>query len=96
MEDRILWSQVEKRRCAQCHGKMVMRHRKNEETGDTEWYIICPRGCEPGGHVSEKFVEASEAQDSIDAFKVKQNYPELDPHKLTEEEVERGKNALWE
>lgn len=89
MGDRPLWSQVKKRRCAQCYGPMTLK------MIDGEWEIVCPNGCEPGGHVSESYVERTRNQDSIDKFKVSQNYPELDPNKLTDEEIESGKEALW-
>ena len=89
MRDNLLWSQVKKRRCAQCHGPMTMKKI------DEDWVIVCPKGCEPGGHVSESFVDQQQKKDSIDAFKVGQNYPELDPNKLTEEEIKNGKDALW-
>lgn len=88
--EKLNWSQVKKRRCAQCYGPMTMKH------VDDEWVIVCPKGCEPGGHVSESFVEQQRLKDSMDTFKVGQNYPELDPNKLTEEELKAGRDALWD
>ena len=85
----MLWSQVKKRRCAQCYSPMTMKKI------DGEWEIICPNECQPGGHVSEAYVEIQQAKDSLDKGKVSQNYPELDPDRMTDEEIENAKDALW-
>lgn len=68
----MLFSQVQKRRCAQCWGRVVMQY--NAEIGDFE--IVCPRGCEPGGHVSEDYVERRLAENEFDHMRVAANYPD--------------------
>jgi hypothetical protein len=64
---------VRRRRCAQCWGPVVLK------VDDEGWEIVCPKGCEPGGHVSDDYVESRKLQDKIDAAKVLENYPELNP-----------------
>jgi hypothetical protein len=71
---RALSSAVKHRRCAQCYGPVVLRC----TTGGV-WAIQCPRGCSPGGHVTEDYAEQAIARDVIDAEKVLANYPELRP-----------------
>lgn len=82
-------SSVSNRRCAQCWKPMVLRFI------DGEWTVICPRGCQPGGHVSAGYVDHREHQDALDAERVAANYPELDEKKSTPEELEAKKKALW-
>lgn len=77
----MLFSQVQKRRCAQCWGPVVMRF--NDATQSFE--IVCPRGCEPGGHVSESYVEQRLAEDDFDYMRVAANYPDW----IEEDEEER-------
>lgn len=85
----LLASSVKDRRCAQCWNPVVLK------VIEGEWQIVCPRGCQPGGHVSAGYVEWREQQDIIDAAKVTANYPELNPHKSTPEQREASKRALY-
>ena len=86
----MLFSQVEKRRCAQCWGKVVMKKI------DDEWIVICPKGCEPGGHVSEDYVQMMETKDAIEAGSVAENYPELAGKKQkTQEEIQDDIETLY-
>lgn len=55
------------RRCAQCWGYMVMR--------DGE--LICPKGCQPGGHVSIEYVDRMKAKEVLELSEVAEAYPEL-------------------
>lgn len=81
---------VRSRRCAQCYGAVV------EKRIDDEWQIVCPKGCEPGGHVSEAYVKARMAEDLLEAHQVIQNYPELAPEgEMSAEEIEAAAEALW-
>jgi len=57
----------------------------DRQLDDGKWEIYCPRGCRPGGHVSEAFVEIMQTVDSINYAKVAENYPELDPFQYDEE-----------
>ncbi len=77
------------RRCAVCWRPVVLKCIENE------WQIVCPRGCQPGGHVSAGYVEWRERQDIIDAAKVAANYPELNPYKSTPEERQANRAALF-
>ena len=79
--DRPLYSHVRKRRCAQCWGPVADR-----QLNDGSWEIYCPKGCQPGGHVSQEHVEIMRANDSINYAKAAENYPELDPFRVTSEE----------
>jgi len=81
-------SDVKDRRCAQCYGPMVLKWL------DDDWQIVCPHGCQPGGHVSAGYVEWRERQDIIDAAKVAANYPELAP-KISPEERKANREALF-
>ena len=82
MKLRPLHSFLKKRRCAQCWGPM------KDRKVDGSWEIYCPNECEPGGHVSEDYVEMQKKQDAMDAAKVVFNYPELDPSEPVEGESE--------
>lgn len=68
----MLFSQVRKRRCAQCYGRVYIR---DNDEGEPE--IYCPKNCEPGGHVSAGFVERQLAKDREDLRTVEANYPHL-------------------
>ena len=83
MKPRPLYSFLKERRCAQCWGSV-----KDRQLADGSWEIYCPRGCEPGGHISEENVEMRKKQDEMDAAKVAFNYPELDPTEPIEGESE--------
>lgn len=83
MKRRPLYSSLKKRRCAQCWGPV-----KDRQLDDDSWEIYCPNECEPGGHVSEDYVEMQKKQDAMDAAKVVFNYPELDPSEPDEGESE--------
>jgi len=60
---------VHTRRCAQCWGPVV-------SVGDE---LVCPKGCEPGGHVDAGWVEGQIANDTYEYERVAQNYPDLVP-----------------
>jgi hypothetical protein len=85
----MLSSQVRKRRCAICWGPVVLK------CIDGDWVVVCPKGCQPGGHVSEDYVEYRRAQDALDAAKVAANYPELAPAKPAPDEIKAKAAALW-
>jgi hypothetical protein len=85
----LLHDHVKTRRCATCWGPVVLKWL------DEEWGIVCPRGCQPGGHISENYVISAIIRDTQDAGKVLANYPELNPHKLSREQVEGAKRALF-
>jgi hypothetical protein len=81
-------SDVKDRRCAQCWNPVVLK------CVEGQWQIVCPRGCQPGGHVSAAYVEWRRQQDAIDAAKVQHNYPEF-VSKTSPEEREANKRALF-
>lgn len=85
----MLSSQVHRYRCAQCWGPVVLKCIKGE------WTVVCPKGCSPGGFVSENYVEHRRSTDGVDAGKVAANYPDLNPHKMTPEESRRAASALF-
>ena len=58
--------------CAQCWGRVV------EKCTDGEWIVACPKGCQPGGFVSQSWVEYKRHQDFIDLDDVQKNYPNLE------------------
>jgi|GEM_PF-5692939 len=89
MRNRPSLAFVQSRCCAQCWGPVVLR------CIEDEWRIVCPKGCQPGGHVSAGYVEYRLAQDAIDAAKVAANYPELNPYKPTPGEREANRRALF-
>jgi hypothetical protein len=74
---------------------MTLKPIRDETSGDIAWDIVCPKGCQPGGHVSEAYVEAVRAKDGLDRDQVVMNYPELNPDPMSDEEIEAGKEALW-
>jgi len=80
---------VATRRCAQCWQPVVLKWL------DGKYQIVCPRGCQPGGHVSEDYVNYRRAQDAIDACKVEANYPSLVRDKPTPEQIKHDRDALW-
>lgn len=80
---RPLFSFLKKRRCAQCWGPV-----QDRQLDDGSWEIYCPKECEPGGHVSEEYVEMTRKEDAMDAAKVAFNYPDLDPSDPVEGESE--------
>lgn len=86
----MLFGKVKKRRCAICWGPVVQRW-----TGK-RLEIACPRGCMPGGHVSENFVERRRAEDMINAVKVEAAYPNLiERVPMTSDEINASASALW-
>jgi len=85
----MLFSQVKKRRCAICWGPVVYRW-----VGD-DWHVVCPKGCEPGGHVSEEYVEVAQAHDAYMAAEVASNYPELVENQPSKEELSKNRQALF-
>jgi hypothetical protein len=74
---------------------MTLKPVRDEDGEVTDWDIVCPKECQPGGHVSEAYVERVRSEDGINTSKVTMNYPELDPNPMTDEEIEAGKEALW-
>ena len=86
----MLFGQVKKRRCAICWGPVVQRW------NGKKLEIVCPKGCEPGGHVSEEFVERKRSEDIINTTKVEEAYPQLvERIPMTDEEHEASEKALW-
>jgi hypothetical protein len=86
----MLFGQVRKRRCAICWGPVVQRW--NGEALE----IVCPRGCKPGGHVTEEYVDNQRANDMINSAKVAEAYPELIKREpITNEEHKANNDALW-
>ena len=86
----MLFGKVKKRRCAICWGPVVQRW-----TGE-RLEIACPRGCLPGGHVSEMFVERRRAEDMINAVKVEEAYPQLvERVPMSDDEHRASEGALW-
>lgn len=94
---RMLFGEVKSRRCAQCWGPMVLKAFPVEDgqAGEREWHLICPKGCQPGGHVSEWFVNDQREHDLGNYVRVVDAYPELGPPPLTPEELKAAKEALW-
>jgi len=85
----MLFSQVRKRRCATCWGPVVLK------CVEDDWIVVCLKGCQPGGHVSEDYVAWRRTQDGIDAAKVAANYPELAPAEPSPDEIKANAAALW-
>lgn len=85
----MLSSQVHRYRCAQCWGPVVLK------CVEGAWLPVCPKGCQPGGVVSETYVDHRRANDSIDAAKVAANYPQLAPDTRTPEDRDADKRALF-
>jgi len=83
----MLSSQVHRRRCATCWGPVVLK------CVEGDWVVVCPKGCQPGGHVSEDYVEWRRAKDAAEAAQVAANYPELAG--LDPEEIKKDAAALW-
>lgn len=67
---RKLWK-VETRYCAQCWTRMDFLE------GPLSARLVCPNQCEPGGHVSEIYIELQRATDATKADQAARNYPEL-------------------
>ena len=42
-----------------------------------EGELVCPNGCEPGGHVSLEYVDRMKARELLDFVQVADTYPEL-------------------
>jgi hypothetical protein len=83
-----LSSQVRRRRCAICWGPVVLKYVEGE------WVVVCPKGCQPGGHVSEDYVEYRRQRDTMDYMIAAANYPELAP-KPDPEMLKAGRKALF-
>jgi hypothetical protein len=75
---------------------MVMRAFPIEggQPGEVDWRLVCPKGCQPGGHVSEWYVEDRRLHDQFDYIRVVSDYPDLGPPPLTPEELRSVKDAL--
>jgi hypothetical protein len=80
---------IHTRRCAQCWGRVVEKHI------DGRWRIVCLKDCQPGGHVSEDYVEYMLRKDASDYMEVAHNYPELAPRAMSREESDKARDALW-
>ena len=88
---RPLASYVKSRRCAQCYGPM-----KERQLDDGTWELYCPRGCQPGGHVSETWVASQRDQGNINRDKVANAYPELDDRdKMSDDDIDQTSEVLW-
>jgi len=83
----MLFSQVRKRRCAVCWGPVVLKYVEDD------WIVVCPKGCQPSGHVSEEYVAWRRAKDAAEAAQVAANYPELAG--LDPDETTKNTAALW-
>ena len=91
-----LYSQVRKRRCAICLGPVVLRHFDEADNEGNHWRVVCPRECQPGGHITVESAEYQQAKDLTDMEKVAANYPEFDARpKPAAEQIERDSEALW-
>ncbi|MCJ7831328.1 MAG: hypothetical protein MUP86_02230 [Dehalococcoidia bacterium] len=66
-----IW-QTDSRYCAQCYGRVYLA-----VGPDGTAVLLCPNLCEPGGHVSEMYVERAKLQDASHASEVAANYPDL-------------------
>ena len=93
--ERPMHTWLRRRRCAQCFGMVRARQRDGGL-----WEIYCPKGCEPGGHVSDVYVDYFEARNLTDAAQVAAAYPGLIGSErfhpdMTAEEIEAARIALY-
>jgi len=84
----MLWSQVKKRRCAVCYRPVVLKMVMGQ------WKVVCLRNCQPGGHVSEGWVDHRRMADMMEAAEVASNYPELVPEREPLD-IGRSKETLF-
>jgi hypothetical protein len=85
----MLSSQVRRLRCAICWGPLVLKWIEGDRV------VVCPKGCQGDGHVSEDYVTWRRAKDAADAAQVAANYPELAGPSMTPDEIAKNTAALW-
>lgn len=62
---------VRTHRCAGCWGPLVERYI------DRQYKVVCPKGCQPGGFVTEAFVEKRKSESRGELYEVQRHYPFL-------------------
>jgi len=84
-----LWN-IAERRCAQCWQEVELIEIDGKAT------LVCPNGCEPGGHVSDYYVNQQRGRDMVLAWEAAKNYPELAEADGIMVLTEEGKKSLAE
>ena len=77
------------RYCAQCYAPMILKHI------DGEIVLVCPNGCELGGHVSEEYIRMRQMEGEQEYRKVAANYPELVGKPKSKEEIKGDIRILY-
>ena len=67
-----------------------------EQFVDEGWVVFCPRKCQPGGFVTDKYATRRRAQEMEEFYEVASYYPEFDPRpRLSLSERERLKAEIF-